>query len=115
MMVEQRKKQRFDLKLPVEIIRARATSSFTGETRNISSTGVFFTAEAHFKIGESIEYLITLPTASACRKEVRLYCTGKILRNELGSAFAVTLECHRFLIQTNMHSFHNPCSLLPLQ
>jgi hypothetical protein len=43
-MIEQRKNQRFDLRLPLEIISGEAHSKTVGETRNVSSSGVLFTA-----------------------------------------------------------------------
>ena len=45
--MEQRKAQRFELKLPLELIRKGSTAlSEHGETRNLSSVGVLFEAGA---------------------------------------------------------------------
>lgn len=96
-MIEQRKHQRFELRLPFEIVRDGSRSKVRGETRNVSSTGVLFTSESHLPLGESIEYLITLPRTPGLRKDVRLRCVGKILRGDITSAFAASLERYEFL------------------
>jgi hypothetical protein len=53
-----------------------------GETRNLSSGGVLFTADAKMEVGDPIEYLITLPTETDHAGPVRLRCMGKVLRLE---------------------------------
>ena len=95
-MIEQRRARRFDLRLPFELVRSGAQSlSRVGETRNLSSTGVLFTAEAHVSIGDAVEYLITLPTAPEIGR-VRIRCLGKIVR--FGDAeVAATLERYEFV------------------
>lgn len=96
-MVEQRKSIRFELKLPVELIRAGARSiEHLGETKNLSSSGVLISTEALVSIGESIEYLITLPTTVLGEQAVRLRCMGKIVRQEIATS-AATLERYEFL------------------
>jgi len=96
-MTEQRKNQRFDLKLPFELVRAEATMRISGETRNVSSCGVLFTADQPLPLGEPIEYLITFPTVPGTLAAVRLRCMGKVLREDPTSAYAATLERYEFL------------------
>jgi len=96
-MIEQRKHQRFELRLPFEVVRNGSPLTVRGETRNVSSAGVLFTAEGELPLGESIEYLITLPRTPGARKDVRLRCVGKILREDAQSAFAASLERYEFL------------------
>lgn len=97
-MLEQRKNQRFDLRLPFEIVRAGANHQGVGETRNVSSTGVLFKSEAPVEIGQPIEYLITFPKAPGSRALVRLKCVGKIVRGvEHEATFAATLERYEFV------------------
>lgn len=102
-MIEQRKNQRFELRLPLEILGEKMHHP-KGETMNVSSCGVLFTAPGAIEIGEPIEYLITLPKASGARADVRLRCMGKIVRRDevVGgeepiSAFAATLERYEFV------------------
>ena len=96
-MLEQRRNQRFDLRLPFEIVRAGANIKAIGETRNLSSNGVLFKSEAPIEIGQPIEYLITFPKAPGSRAVVRLKCVGKVVRGEERDAtFAATLERYEF-------------------
>jgi hypothetical protein len=103
--MEQRRNQRFELKLPIELIRAGNTViPQVGETRNMSSSGVLFTSEARLQEGVPIEYMVTLPAPGA-EPPLRLRCMGKVVRNEERPAepakfpfsVAVTLERHEFL------------------
>lgn len=96
-MIEQRKHQRFDLRLPFEIVRGDARSKAVGETKNVSSSGVLFTSAAPVTVGEPIEYLITFPKPPGSKSEVRLRCAGKVLRNDPDETFAATLERYEFI------------------
>jgi PilZ domain len=98
-VIEQRKNQRFDLRLPFEIVGGPPRTKSKGETRNVSSAGVLFTSQAPVEVGESIEYIITLPKVPGSRVDVRLHCVGKVVRNAPKSAFAATLERYEFLRQ----------------
>lgn len=101
-MIEQRKARRFDLKLPFELLRSgsRPTSRL-GETRNLSSTGVLFAAEAKISLGEPVEYMITLPTAPD-GGTVRIRCLGKVVRL-LTEEVAATLERYEFVRNGKAH------------
>lgn len=94
---EQRRNQRFDLKLPFEIIRTGTTNKMTGETKNMSSSGVLFTSETPVGVGEPIEYMITFPKPTGSKTAVRLRCVGTVLREDPESKFAATLERYEFI------------------
>src|SRR5262245_30112249 len=96
-MIEQRKNQRFELKLPFEILGPGSRTKVKGETKNVSSSGVLFAATALAPIGEPIEYLLTFPKSPTARAEVRLRCVGKIVREENGEGFAASLERYEFV------------------
>lgn len=100
-MIEQRKNQRFDLRLPFEIIRGSAVlkseKKAVGETKNVSSSGVLFTSDALVEVGEPIEYFITFPKPRGTKAEVKLKCMGKVLRNDPEETFAATLERYEFV------------------
>ncbi|HLJ14777.1 MAG TPA: PilZ domain-containing protein [Bryobacteraceae bacterium] len=107
-MTEQRKSKRFELKLPFELIRCGSSPiGKSGETRNLSSSGVLFTADAEMQVGEPIEYMITLPGNPAHRSEVRLRCLGTVTRLSPAEpaarnptpqkAVAATLERYEFV------------------
>lgn len=95
-MIEQRKNQRFELRLPFEIIRVGANPRPIGETKNVSSSGVLFKSAFPIEVGEPIEYSITFPKAPGSRGEVKLRCVGKVLRNDPEETFAATLERYEF-------------------
>ena len=98
-VTEQRKHQRFDLRLPLEIVAGDVKNKAKGETRNVSSCGVLFTSKVLVEVGSSIEYLITLPKAPGTHAEVRLRCVGKVVRTEDQSRFAATMERYEFVRQ----------------
>jgi hypothetical protein len=79
--MEQRRTRRFKLQLPLEITRTGADRiAAVGFTKNISSTGVLFTAEREPDLGGPIEYVITLNQDGL--PSVNLRCIGKVLRSE---------------------------------
>ncbi len=105
---EQRKTTRFELRLPIELVRSGAESiGKMTETRNLSSGGVLFASESRLPVGEQIEYFITLPTGKA-PNGVRLHCMGTVIRLEMRSSptarekerpfnVAATLERYEFV------------------
>lgn len=79
---DQRKSKRFELRLPIELVRSGAAAiGKVTETRNLSSGGVLFASESQLPVGEQIEYFITLPTGKTANG-VRLHCMGTIIRLE---------------------------------
>jgi hypothetical protein len=102
-VIEQRRTKRFELELPVEIIRTgSAHVSAVGTTRNISSGGMLFVGEKAMEIGGPVEYVVTLVAGS--HGVVNLRCIGKVLRQHKDAndesdstvAFAVSLERYEF-------------------
>jgi PilZ domain-containing protein len=94
---EQRKSKRFELRLPLELVRnGHERISEMGETRNLSSTGVLFRAPLVVELGQHVEYLITLP-ASGQGADVRIRCVGKVIRQANDAEFAATLERYEFV------------------
>ena len=105
-MIEQRKSKRFDLRLPVQVVRKSFQPvSSSGETKNLSAGGVLFSALLNFELGEPIEYIITFPAHSNNGGGVNLRCLGKVVRVERdgseaanGSVLvAATLERYEFV------------------
>jgi hypothetical protein len=79
--MEQRRTRRFQLELPLSIIRAGAERvTMAGFTKNISSCGVLFTTGKEPDLGGPIEYIITLNHEGP--QPVNLRCVGKVLRAE---------------------------------
>jgi len=77
----------------------------SGETVNISSSGVLFAADCQLEEGEPIEYYITLPTAPSPQERLRLHCVGKVVRLDKlmddsgGMQIAATMERYEFTRQ----------------
>jgi hypothetical protein len=97
--MEQRKARRFELRLPFELVRSGSKPlSEVGETRNLSSVGVLFQSDASLRIGEPVEYMITLP-APPKKGEVgvRIHCLGKVVRFAKKTEVAATLERYEFV------------------
>ena len=100
-VIEQRRTKRFDLNLPVEVVRAGSDRiSHHGRTHNISSGGVLFASRRRLELGGPVEYVVTLSTGTG--GAVNLRCMGKVLRIESTSddelfSVAVTLERYEFL------------------
>jgi hypothetical protein len=103
-VVEQRRSKRFDVKLPVRLIRNGLRSiSGNGETKNLSSGGVLFNSDTRIDIGEPVEYLISLTPEGG----VDLHCLGKVMRLDGGEGarlepampfeVAATLERYEFV------------------
>jgi len=100
--MEQRRTRRFQLALPLAITRTGADRvALAGLTKNISSSGVCFTAGAEPDLGGAIEYIITLTHEGP--QAVNLRCIGKVVRAERSiegnRAFqiAATLERYEFV------------------
>jgi len=94
---EQRKCKRFELRLPLELVRnGLERISEMGETRNLSSTGVLFRTPFVVELGQHVEYLITLPAAGQ-GSDVRIRCVGKVIRQANDAEFAATLERYEFV------------------
>ena len=94
------------MELPLSITRAGTERmALAGFTKNISSSGVLFTAQAEPGLGGPIEYIIRLIDAGT--QPVVLRCVGKILRferapsmsseGELFYQIAATLERYEFV------------------
>lgn len=95
-MNEQRKSRRFDLSLPLELLRNGSRKLLeNGETKNVSSSGVLFRSPAALEPGDILEYMITLPSPSHSI-QVRLKCKGKVVRRITGEA-AATLDRWEFV------------------
>ncbi len=98
--MENRRTRRFQLQLPLSIVRAGATRlNSNGHTQNISSSGVLFTSEREPDLGGPIEYVITLNNGG--NQPVSLRCMGKVLRSQGSPAaafqIAATLERYEFI------------------
>src|SRR6266496_1127111 len=95
-MIERRKKRRFELRLGCEIVHVASGLRTRGWTKNLSASGVLFTSEERVSVGDPIDYLIMFPRFRRSRRDVRLHCSGVVLREDPDLAFAVSMECYKF-------------------
>ncbi len=80
---EQRRSQRFQLRLPLSLIRSsRGEIGKVGETRNLSSNGVYFMVNEPLEPGNVLEFTVTMPPDVSLAGPVRLLCKGKVTRVE---------------------------------
>jgi hypothetical protein len=102
---DQRKSKRFELRLPIELVRSGAAAiGKTTETRNLSSGGVLFASESQLPVGEQIEYFITLPTGKTANA-VRLHCMGTVIRLEARPARTLREKERPFNVAATMERY----------
>ena len=102
--MEQRRTRRFKLHLPVAITRSGAERvAMSGQTTNISSTGVLFTAGRGPELGGPIEYIITLHAKGP--QVVNLRCIGKVLRSEPIRSAAETVPAYQIAATLERYEF----------
>ena len=95
-VVEQRKARRFNLKLPLELIRSGSKRlGEKCETRNVSSRGVLFRTGTQAMPGQRVEYVITL--AHQQNATVSLRCIGKVVRRTGEGEIAASLDRYQFI------------------
>jgi|SRR6185295_18302822 len=96
-MIERRKKQRFNVRLGCEIVHVASGLRTRGWTKNLSSSGVLFTSEERVSVGDALDYLISFPRFRRSRRDVKLHCTGVVLREDGNLDFAVSLDRYEFV------------------
>lgn len=102
---EQRRSHRFQLTLPLTLIRSsRGSIGKAGETRNLSSTGVYFVINEPLELGSILEFIVTMPEEVSLAGPVRLLCKGKVTRveqkEEASVGVASTIERYEFRRET---------------
>jgi hypothetical protein len=80
---ERREARRFTMSLPMRVFPREAKGrELHAQTRDVSYRGLYFLAEANFKIGSEIEFVITLPQQVTQRDDVNIRCLGEVVRIE---------------------------------
>jgi hypothetical protein len=73
------------------------------QTRNVSSSGVYFEFASPLNVGTALEFVLTLPEQITKGSAVRIKCVGKVVRvdqhrSDAGSlGVAATIERYEFL------------------
>ena len=100
---EKRRARRFPMTLPVAV---KAEDLGKGElkvqTRDISSSGVYFEFASPLDVGTALEFVLTLPEEITKGSSVRIKCMGKVVRVDRlreGShiGIAASIERYEFL------------------
>lgn len=99
---EQRRSQRFRLALPVTLLRgSRGEVNKAGESRNLSSSGIYFVVGEAVELGSHLEFLVMLPDEISLSGSVKLLCKGKVTRVEQQEeslvGVAATIERYEFV------------------
>lgn len=81
-MTERRAAHRYELSLPV-VVRTpiqEKVEPHSGQTRDISSSGVYFLIDHELAPGSELDFMLTLPTEITRGTEVFIRAQGKVVR-----------------------------------
>jgi hypothetical protein len=81
-MNERRIARRYDLSLPVNVSLpiTRDPGPSDGQTRDISTRGVYFTTQKEFAPGAQVDFTLTLPAEITRGTEVFVRIRGRVVR-----------------------------------
>lgn len=81
-MTERRTARRYDLSLPVTVRLPinREPGSHNGQTRDISTRGVYFTMQKDLAPGTEVDFTLTLPAEITRGTEVFVRAHGRVVR-----------------------------------
>lgn len=81
-MTERRMARRYDLSLPVNVRLPidRETANQNGQTRDISTRGVYFTLQNELSPGAEVDFTLTLPPEITRGTEVLVRAHGRVVR-----------------------------------
>jgi len=81
-MTERRMARRYDLSLPVTVRMpiTREPGAQSGQTRDISTRGVYFTVQKDMSPGTELDFTLTLPSEITRGSEVFVRAHGRVIR-----------------------------------
>lgn len=80
---DRREARRFTMSLPMRVLSLKSEDrELSACTRDLSYRGLYFLADASFKIGSEIDFVITLPEQVTQSSDVNIRCQGQIVRVE---------------------------------
>lgn len=104
---DKRRARRFPMQLPVAVrIEEAKGEQRTVQTRDVSSSGVYFEIGSPLDVGSSLEFVLTLPEPITKGNPVRIKCIGKVVRVERAPrsgghiGVAATIERYEFVRET---------------
>jgi hypothetical protein len=80
---ERRTARRFSMALPMKVRFDAGAQTYveqTGETRDVSFRGLYFTSPAPLQADASIEFVLTLPQQITLAGDVHIRCYARVLR-----------------------------------
>jgi hypothetical protein len=83
-MTERRTTRRYDLSLPIiiRIPKEQALDTQHGQTRDISTRGLYFVVEQNLEAGSELDLTLTLPAEITHGTEVFVRALGRVVRVE---------------------------------
>ena len=100
---EKRSTRRFALELPISIKSAdNVMTALQGQTRDVSSRGVFMYLNSEIGEGVGLEFVMTLPPEITLAEPIRVRCTGRVLRvqkTERVQGIAVSIDRYDFVAE----------------
>ena len=102
---EKRRAKRFPMRLPVAVkVKQLKNEKQVVETRDVSSSGVYFEFGGPLEVGASLEFQLTLPEPITKGSPIRIRCIGKVVRVDHAAAgnsspvgVAATIERYEFV------------------
>lgn len=99
---ERREARRFTMTLPLRVFPHESRGiELKAQTRDVSYRGLYFLSDAKFSVGNTIEFVITLPEQVTQSGDVNIRCQGQVVRVEPGddgqSGIAAKIERYEFL------------------
>ena len=80
-MTERRLARRYDLSLPVIVhVPVNRETAHNGQTRDISTRGVYFTLQKELAPGTELDFTLTLPAEITQGTEVFVRAHGRVVR-----------------------------------
>jgi len=103
-VTEGRTGKRFPVHLSVKVAHAdKQHTEEIGTTGNMSAAGVYLLMDRGLEVGSNMEFEITVPgEIIGARTDVRLHCTGRVVRNEVRAeehktGVACVIESYEFV------------------
>ena len=100
---EKRSTRRFLLELPISVKSTNnAKTELTGQTRDVSSRGVFMHLTSEVMEGTELEFVMTLPSEVTLAEPIRVRCAGRVLRvekTERRQGIAVSIDRYDFVAE----------------
>jgi len=88
--------------LPVTLRAIGQQDEMQAQTRDVSFRGLYFVADRGLEVGSHIDFVLTLPKTITMATDVRIHCTGSVVRVEPRNGqdgVAAQIERYEFLPQ----------------